>query len=456
MVFNSISFAIFCPIFFILYFSLSHNLKLQNYLILVSSLFFYGFWDYRFVALLVLNTVMDYYFGLAIYQQQDARKKGRLMTAAVVMNLGILFFFKYFNFFIGSMGDLLNTLGIKYSIATLHILLPIGISFYTFHSLSYTIDIYYGKFKPTRDYVAYASFVCFFPQLVAGPISRARDMLPKFLVPRKINPELMKAGLCQMALGFFKKMAVADTIGSVVDTSFNNLHVVSDLQILISVILYAFQIYCDFSGYSDIALGLGKIFGIEFKVNFNRPYFAKNFSDFWQRWHISLSSWLRDYLYIPLGGNRNGEFNTYRNLFITMLLGGLWHGASWNFVVWGALHGTYLIVQRLVKIKLPDALGILLTFGLTTLTWIFFRSHSFSDSLYILNRIFHMRSTQLPYIFPVVKSFYLVGLLLFMDVFCFNYFDKVSLRRFAISVFLVLNILLLGNFTSSTFIYFQF
>lgn len=456
MVFNSISFAIFLPCFFIIYFLLNRNLKYQNYFILFSSLFFYGFWDYRFVPLLVFNTVMDYYFGLAIYNQENPRRKGQLMTAAVVMNLGILFFFKYFNFFIDSVQKVSTSMGWYPNIHTLNILLPIGISFYTFHSLSYTIDIYWGKFKPTKDYVAYASFVCFFPQLVAGPISRARDMLPKFLEPRAIDGERMKMGLSQMALGFFKKMVIADGLASMVDLSFANLHVISDFQILLTIFFYTVQIYCDFSGYSDIALGLGKIFGIEFKNNFNRPYFSRNFTEFWQRWHISLSSWLRDYLYIPLGGNRQGVWRTYLNLMITMLLGGLWHGASWNFVIWGALHGIYLVVQRLVNLQLPKLLGICLTFGLTMLTWVFFRSHSLHDSLYILNRITHMSSFKVINFLVLVKLCYLILVLFLLDRYCFNFFEWNNNWSFWLSIILVVHIFLFGVFKSSAFIYFQF
>lgn len=458
MVFNSVSFFIFLPIFFVLYFLLRNNLKFQNYLILVSSIIFYGFWDYRFVLLLVFNAVIDYYFGLALFDKRNRHRKKQILFWAVFINLGILFFFKYFNFFIHSFNIMAVSAGFHPNLGTLNILLPIGISFYTFHSLSYTIDIYRNKLRPTRNYVAYASFVCFFPQLVAGPISRARDMLPKFLTKRPINSEKMVSGISQITLGFFKKVAIADSIGVMVDTSFDlkHLHFVSDLQILLSAVFYSFQIYCDFSGYSDIALGLGKIFGIEFKMNFNRPYFAKNFSEFWERWHISLSSWLRDYLYIPLGGNRKGELFTYRNLMITMLLGGLWHGASFNFIIWGGLHGLYLVIQRQIKFKLPAPLAIFITFSLTTLAWVFFRSHSFADSIYIIERIFTMQSFQLYNAFIVFKIIYLIALLLILDAFFYNYFEKNNFRSFAINVFLILNILLMGTFSSNAFIYFQF
>ncbi|WP_343688992.1 MBOAT family O-acyltransferase [Chitinophaga sp.] len=451
MIFNSINFLYFILCFFPLYFLLSRQLRLQNYLILVASLFFYACWDYRFLALLLANVCMDYYFGIAIYNARDPKIKKRILTVAVIMNIGILFFFKYYNFFIQSFNELTHI-----HLNSLNILLPIGISFYTFHSLSYTIDIYNDKLAPTKDFVAYASFVTFFPQLVAGPISRAKDMLPKLTSERKIDADRMTSGLSQITFGFFKKMVVADTIATFVDPVYNNLHMVSDLSILLAVIFYSFQIYCDFSGYTDIALGLGKIFGIELKVNFNRPYFSKNFSEFWERWHISLSSWLRDYLYIPLGGNRKGTGRTYLNLFITMLLGGLWHGASYNFIIWGALHGTYLIIQRLLKFKLPGLLAICITFGLTTLTWIFFRAQTLHDAMYILQRIFMLHNKQLTSVFTVMKLFYLTGILLAMDLLFVNYFDKVDRKAVIINVLLLVHILLFSTFAGNSFIYFQF
>ena len=456
MVFNSYTFAIFFPLFFFIYFLLINRLKFQNYFILASSFIFYSFWDYRFLSLLVFNTVIDYYFGLAIWREHDRRSKKALLIAAIVINLGILFFFKYFNFFIDSFESLSQTAGFSLGFTTLNIILPIGISFYTFHSLSYIIDVYYSKVKPTNDYVAYASFVSFFPQLVAGPISRAKDMLPKFLQKRTVDAERMTKGVSQMILGFFKKMVVADSIGLMVDRTFNDLHVMSDFQILLAVICYSFQIYCDFSGYSDIALGLGKILGIEFKINFNRPYFSRNFSEFWERWHISLSSWLRDYLYIPLGGNRKSKVFTYRNLMITMLLGGLWHGSSYNFIIWGALHGFFLVVQRQINFKLPAVLSILITFSLTTFAWIFFRSQSFSDSVFIIERILNMESFELLGLFTFIKIFYVIGLLLILDIFFFNYFENNSRLTFIVNIFLLLNILLFATFNSNAFIYFQF
>lgn len=456
MVFNSLSFLYFIIIFFPIYFSLSRNLKAQNYFVLFASLFFYAFWDYRFLSLLLANIVLDYSFGIAIFNEKSKIKKKRLLILAVIINLGVLFFFKYYNFFIDSANHLSESMGYSPPFRLLNILLPVGISFYTFHSLSYTIDIYKAKLEPTRDFVAYASFVCFFPQLVAGPISRARDMLPKLLNERKIDGQLMVQGISQVILGFFKKMVIADSLATFVDRIFGSLHVTSDLSILFAVIFYSFQIYCDFSGYTDIALGLGKIFGITLKVNFNRPYFSRNFSEFWERWHISLSSWLRDYLYIPLGGNRKGKVRTFVNLFITMLLGGLWHGASFNFVIWGALHGIYLIIQRLIKFKLPDFLAILVTFSLTTLTWIFFRSPTLSDSWYMIQRIFTMDSYQIILIFAFLKLVYLVVALLILEIFFYNHFEKNNAKAFIINIVLILHLLMFSTYSGNGFIYFQF
>jgi alginate O-acetyltransferase complex protein AlgI len=456
MVFNSISFFIFLPVFFVIYFLLIKNLRLQNIFILISSFFFYAYWDARFLFLLILTTVLDYFFALRIHDEENPTKRKLLLVTIISINLSFLFFFKYTNFFLNSFNDFFNVTGIPLHIHLLDIILPTGISFYTFHSLSYTIDVYHNKVKPTRNYVAYASFVSFFPQLVAGPISRARDMLPKITTQRVIDKDRMIMGLSQMVQGFFKKIAIADPIATMVDFTYANLYVVSPFQIFYSVLLYSLQIYCDFSGYTDIALGLGKIFGIELKINFNRPYFSKNFSEFWERWHISLSSWLRDYLYIPLGGNRKGKIRMYQNLMITMLLGGFWHGASYNFIIWGALHGLYLVLQRFIKIKVPNIIAILVTFSLTTLTWIFFRSAHLADAIYILQSLFRIHNFAVVDTFMSVKLAYLALTLIVFDLFFYNYFEKRNRYSFIIDTILILHILLFGTFTGGGFIYFQF
>ena len=456
MVFNSVDFFIFLTIFFVGFFVLKFNFKAQNLFILISSLLFYAFWDYRFLPLILTYITLDYFFGILIASEENLKLRKRYLIIAIILNLFGLLFFKYYNFFIEIFNYfLVHTFPWQIN-STNSIILPIGISFFTFHSISYLVDIYKRRVEPTKNFVAYASFVSFFPQLVAGPISRAEDMLPKFLQKREIDSEKMSQGISQITLGFFKKIVVADSIGLFVDGTYASLDVMSDFQILLSAIFYSFQIYCDFSGYTDIALGLGKIFGIEFKTNFNRPYFSKNFSEFWDRWHISLSSWLRDYLYIPLGGNKLGKLNTFKNLLITMLIGGLWHGAKINFIIWGFVHGIFLIGQRIIPIKLPKIIAGIITFCLTTLAWIFFRSPNLVDSIFIIQHIFEMESFQLLGDFSIIKILYLIFCILCLDFFYFEYFNKYTPKAIIINTILFLHIILFASFNSNGFIYFQF
>jgi len=345
MVFNSLPFLVFIGIFFPLYFSLRGRFRL--WLCLIASYIFYAWWDWRFLSLILTSTLIDYLIGLRLNRETDTTKRQWLLRLSMVMNLGFLGFFKYFNFFVESFQDILLSLGLEPDLHTLHIILPVGISFYTFQSMSYTIDVYRKEIPVERDFLRFATFIAFFPQLVAGPIVRAKELLPQFAADIKFEWNRFSFGLSQVLWGFFKKVAVADSLAPFVDQCFAAPESFSALHLSLGVFFYAFQIYCDFSGYSDIAIGLARIMGFDFPDNFRTPYFSRNFSEFWTRWHITLSSWLRDYLYIPLGGNRQGTFNTYRNLMLTMLLGGLWHGASWVFVFWGFLHGLYLVGQRL-------------------------------------------------------------------------------------------------------------
>ena len=456
MLFNSFDFFIYLPLFFIGYFIFKFNLKAQNLFVLISSLIFYSFWDYRFLPLILVYIIADYYFGILIASQGIVKFRKGFLILAITLNLLGLMFFKYFNFIIEIINYTFKSMFTLKMINQNEIILPIGISFFTFHSISYLVDIYKRRVEPTKNFVAYASFVSFFPQLVAGPISRAEDMLPKFLQKREIDSEKMSQGISQITLGFFKKIVVADSIGLFVDGTYANLDAMSDFQILLSSIFYSFQIYCDFSGYTDIALGLGKIFGIEFKTNFNRPYFSKDFSEFWDRWHISLSSWLRDYLYIPLGGNKYGRLNTFKNLLITMLIGGLWHGAKINFIIWGFLHGIFLIGQRIIPIKLPNIITVFLTFLLTSLAWVFFRAPNLGDSLFIIQHIFEMKSFQLLGVFAIVKIVYLILCILCLDLFYFEYFNQYSFKAIAINSILFLHIILFASFNNNGFIYFQF
>ena len=339
MIFNSEAFAVFLPIVFLLYwFATNRNINSQNFLLLVASYVFYGWWDWRFLFLLVFSTSLDYYTGLKMFKAETKKSKTFWFWLSVGINLGFLGVFKYFNFFADSLADSLNAIGWHVSLTTLSIILPVGISFYTFHGLSYVIDIYKDKIEPENNVVTYSLFVSFFPLLVAGPIERATHLLPQIKKKRLFTDAMFREGILQITAGFFRKMVIADNLAVYVDSVYGNADIHNSSSLLLASVFYAFQIYFDFSGYSDIAIGTAKLFGFSLKENFNLPYFSKSLTEFWRRWHMSLSFWLRDYLYISLGGNRKGIKITYRNLMITMLLGGLWHGASWNFVIWGGMH----------------------------------------------------------------------------------------------------------------------
>lgn len=400
MLFNSSQFVAFFAIVYVLYLLFRRSVKAQNVLLLVASYVFYGSWNWRFLSLIAISTLIDYTVGLRLERATEPRARKLLLAISVIANLSILGFFKYFNFFAESAVDLLHLLGMQASYTTLHIVLPVGISFYTFQTMSYTIDVYRGELKPTRNLLDFALFVSFFPQLVAGPIERAVNLLPQVQKARSIRFEQVQAGAFLILWGYFKKMVVADNMGLIADQVFNHYTDHHGLALLVGVLAFTFQIFGDFSGYSDIARGVSKLMGFELMVNFRLPYFALNPSDFWARWHISLSSWLRDYLYIPLGGNRKGSGSTLRNLALTMLLGGLWHGASWNFVLWGGFHGAILIAYRLWD-KHPEHLDpwggrysyprvlakMLLMFTLTVIGWILFRAHTLHQIGYFFSHI---------------------------------------------------------------------
>jgi D-alanyl-lipoteichoic acid acyltransferase DltB (MBOAT superfamily) len=354
--FNSLDFGIFFAVVLGLYWAFqrwrAYGRIAQNVMLLAASYFFYGYWDARFLILIFISTLVDYVAGLKIFEagRDEApgalRRKRLWLTTSMCTNLGLLGFFKYFNFFVGSFEQ---AFGLDAAALHLDIVLPVGISFYTFQTMSYTIDIYRGRMKPTRRFIDFALFVAFFPQLVAGPIERATMLLPQMLNRRRFDRRQFGAGVHLIFFGLFKKVFVADNLAVFVNRIFNDTPDPSGFAILAAVWAFAFQIYCDFSGYSDIARGCAKCLGFELRLNFNHPYVARNPRDFWARWHMSLSTWLRDYLYISLGGNRRGRARTYRNLALTMLLGGLWHGAAWHFVLWGAYHGAVLIVHRLFE-----------------------------------------------------------------------------------------------------------
>jgi len=386
MLFNSIDFFVFFAIVYLLYLRLPH--VAQNRLLLVASYVFYGWWDYRFLSLILISTVVDYTAGLRMDAAQDPQRRRHWLLASLVCNLGLLGFFKYYDFFVDSLEASLGTLGFDPSGLHLDLVLPVGISFYTFQTLSYTIDIYRRELRPTESFLDFALFVAFFPQLVAGPIERAARLLPQVTAPRRLTPEQFRDGCYLVVWGLFKKVVIADHCALIVNEVFGSHGEYSGLEQLIAVYAFAFQIYGDFSGYSDIARGISKLMGFELMVNFDLPYLSRNPSEFWRRWHISLSSWLRDYLYISLGGNRRGSLLTYRNLMVTMVLGGLWHGASWTMILWGFYHGLLLVLHRLYTGwrsrsgsrpepgPLARAVLIVCFFQLTCLGWLIFRADS--------------------------------------------------------------------------------
>jgi alginate O-acetyltransferase complex protein AlgI len=376
MVFNTWLYFFFLAIVLALYVNMRRSA--QNWMLLCASCFFYGWWDWRFLFLVGFSTVVDYWMALKMEDSTEPGRRKQFLIISIVSNLAILGFFKYFNFFIGSFNSLLTSLGLDAHFWRLDIILPVGISFYTFHALSYTFDVYRGKLRAARSFKDFALFVMFFPQLVAGPIGRASHQLPQYLRERIITLEGVREGLWLIFWGMFKKVCVADNLAHLVDQNFARSSELNAPVAYLTVVAFAFQIYCDFSGYTDIARGSAKLMGFDILHNFRRPYAAVNPQDFWRRWHISLSSWLRDYLYIPLGGSRFGKWFTYRNLLITMVLGGLWHGAAWNFVWWGIYHGLLLIgfhqwSQWSNRWQPPKTLAIVAMFHLTLLGWLLFR-----------------------------------------------------------------------------------
>jgi D-alanyl-lipoteichoic acid acyltransferase DltB (MBOAT superfamily) len=405
MLFNSIGFAIFLPIVFFLYwFVANKSLKAQNVLLLLASYFFYGCWDWRFLFLLAFSTFLDYYTGLRIHKAKS-RKSGKIwLWISIVINLGFLATFKYYNFFADSFAVMLQSAGFKVNPPLLQVILPVGISFYTFHGLSYVFDIYNKKIAPTTNWINYSLFVSFFPLLVAGPIERATHLLPQMEKPRKFDYTKAVDGLRQILWGLFKKIVIADNCAEYANIIFNNSADYSGSTLVLGALFFAFQIYGDFSGYSDIALGTARLFGFELLRNFSFPYFSRDIAEFWRRWHISLSSWFRDYLYIPLGGSKGSTWLKIRNTFIIFLVSGFWHGANWTFIAWGLLHAIYFLplvllnrnrhnLEIVAKGKLlpsfKDTLNIVVTFSLVVFAWIFFRAQNMGHALQYINDMFN-------------------------------------------------------------------
>ena len=418
MLFNSIEFLIFLPSIFIIYWFVTKTIKQQNIVILLSSYLFYGWWDWRFLSLIFLSTVIDFLIGKALVKNREKLNRKYLLWISILINIGFLGFFKYFNFFIDNFIYAFSTLGIELNYQSLKIILPVGISFYTFQTLSYTIDVYKKKLEPTNDFIAFSAFVSFFPQLVAGPIERATNLLPQFKKNRKFDYNQATNGLRQILWGLFKKIVIADNCAIFVNQIFNNYNDYSGSTLVLGAIFFAFQIYGDFSGYSDIAIGTARLFGFNLMQNFAFPYFSRDIAEFWRRWHISLSTWFRDYLYIPLGGSRGSTNKKIRNIFIIFIVSGLWHGANWKFIIWGALNALYFMPLFLLKRNrtnldiaakgslLPsirEVINISLTFSLTVFAWIFFRADSVTHALSFIKHILTNLYIEIPKISGVGK-----------------------------------------------------
>ncbi|WP_223033812.1 MBOAT family O-acyltransferase [Hanstruepera marina] len=428
MLFNTVDFAIFLPVVFLLYwFVFKANIKIQNAYLIVVSYFFYACWDWRFLGLIVMSSLVDFLVGKKLAKTSLAKQRKLLLGLSLLTNLGILGFFKYFNFFIESFSQVFTLFGKSLESSTLQILLPVGISFYTFQTLSYTIDVYRQKIKPTNNIFAFFAFVSFFPQLVAGPIERASNLLPQFLKARIFNYDKGILGLKLIVIGLFKKMVIADNCARVVDEIFKYYPEQSGSTLFFGAFFFTFQIYGDFSGYSDIAIGSAKLFGFDLMKNFNMPYLSRNLGEFWRRWHISLSTWFRDYVYIPLGGNKGSKLKVVRNICIVFLVSGLWHGANWTFVVWGLIHALCFLPLILTgqnsKFKdvadtgklLPSLKTMLqmgITFLIVVLAWVFFRAETLYDAIHYLGGIFSKSLFSIPQVSRALILFLLVYLVI--------------------------------------------
>ena len=479
MLFNSFAFAVFLPIVFALYWLLQNkSYKLQNVLLLVASYYFYGCWDWRFLFLLAFSTALDFFTGLKIHDAQTQKWRKAWLLISVIINLSFLGFFKYYNFFAESFVDLMANFGLQVHVTTISVILPVGISFYTFHGLSYVFDIYNRKIVPTRNVVDYTLFVSFFPLLVAGPIERATHLLPQVEKARKFDYAKMVDGLRQILWGLFKKVVIADTCAEIANEIFNHSADHSGSTLVLGALMFTFQIYGDFSGYSDIALGTARLFGIELLQNFKFPYFSRDIAEFWRRWHISLSSWFKDYLYFPLGGSRGTLAKTVRNTFIIFLVSGFWHGANWTFIYWGFLNALFIVPSVIRKSNrvnlsivaedrmlpnLKELFQMSLTFGLTVLAWIFFRAESLPHAFEYIRNIFTSQLWHLP---RVNASLALILVAFFMVIEWFgrrnNYaietwmFKSPRILRWSFYAGLIFLIGIFMKTEESAFIYFQF
>ncbi|QAA81281.1 MBOAT family protein [Aequorivita sp. H23M31] len=482
MLFNSIDFAIFLPTVFLLYwFVTNKKLKLQNSLIVIASYVFYGWWDWRFLALILFSTLVDYLIGRKLKTEQKQINRKILLWSSIVVNLGFLGFFKYYNFFLDNFITAFTFFGMEIKANSLNIILPVGISFYTFQTLSYSIDVYRRKLEPTTDFIAFSAFVSFFPQLVAGPIERATHLLPQFYRKRRFDFAKAVDGMRQILWGLFKKIVIADNCAEYANQIFNNSGDYSGSTLALGALFFTFQIYCDFSGYSDIAIGTSRLFGFDLRRNFHFPYFSRDIAEFWRRWHISLSTWFRDYLYIPLGGSRGGTWMKVRNTFIIFIVSGFWHGANWTFVVWGALNAMYFLPLLLTNNNrknldavaegrlfpdLREFLSILVTFGLTVFAWIFFRANDLRHAFSIIKKILSASFFSIPN-FPDI-TYALVTLFLVALFFCIEWLgrdEEFGISKIAVKwnrpyrwgfYFALIALMFIFSGREQEFIYFQF
>ncbi len=469
MLFNSIDFAVFLPIVFLLYwFVANKHLHLRNAFLLVVSYIFYGWWDWRFLSLIFFSSFVDFFVGLGLAKIENQARRRLLLIVTLCTNFGLLGFFKYYNFFAESFVEAFSLMGQSFNPHTLNIILPVGISFYTFQTMSYTLDIYKREFQPTRDPIAFFAFVSFFPQLVAGPIERAANLLPQFYEKKEFQYALASQGLKKMLWGLFMKVAVADRLSLYVEAIYNHAELHTGLSFMVATAFFAIQIYCDFAGYSLMAIGCAEMFGFKLMENFRRPYFATSFKEFWSRWHISLSTWFRDYVYIPLGGNRGSKFRTNANLFTTFVVSGLWHGANWTFVVWGGIHGLLQIgeksLSKMVRFTLPRVAKIALVFIITCFTWVFFRAATVSDAWHIVVTMVTAPGSEIHIGDKGIFAFSIMSILILFTIdFINEYWPQVDFMnhpaayvRVGTVTLLIIYIVSLGVFDGSQFIYFQF
>ena len=482
MFFNSLDFAIFLPIVFILYwFVCNNNLKSQNFLIVAASYVFYGWWDWRFLSLILFSTIVDYSVGRGLLKQENLTKRKVLLWISILVNLGFLGVFKYYNFFLDNFITAFSFFGTEIKANSLNIILPVGISFYTFQTLSYSIDVYKRKLEPTKEFIAFSAFVSFFPQLVAGPIERATRLLPQFYKKRIFNYSKAVDGMRQILWGLFKKIVIADNCAEYANLIFNNSAYYSGSTLVLGALFFTFQIYCDFSGYSDIAIGTSRLFGFNLMQNFNFPYFSRDIAEFWRRWHISLSTWFRDYLYIPLGGSRGGTWMKVRNTFAIFIVSGFWHGANWTFIVWGALNALYFLPLLLLNKNrlntdviaykkfiptLKELIQIGITFSLTVFAWIFFRANNIRHAISYISEILSPSLFTTPKFKGIMESIIIIILVIvFVLIEWKGREGKYAIAhlgikrkryfRYALYYAIILAIFLFGG-KEQQFIYFQF